>query len=69
MRSLGVGFGVTEVKLGQNLFLYNYPDVDNPYEPRDGEHVQFPAGVDDMKPASVIPHWYAMPCPESSITP
>lgn len=51
MHSVHAGFGATEVKLGQNLYLYNYPYVENPYKVRNDEHVDFPSGLEQMTPA------------------
>jgi len=51
MHSVQAGLGATEVKLGHNLFLYNYPGVDNPYELRAGERIDFPPGLEQMTPA------------------
>ena len=51
MHSVNAGFSSTELKLGQNLFLYNYPKVNNPYKIRSDEHIEFPPGLEQMTPA------------------
>jgi hypothetical protein len=48
MRSVGAPLATTEAKLGQNLFLYNYTGVANPYDLRQDERIEFPPGLEDM---------------------
>ncbi len=50
MHSVGAGFTASELKMGQNLYLYNYTEVGNPYNLRPGEGVPFPDGLEDMQP-------------------
>ena len=70
MRSVGAGLGVTEVKLGQNLFLYNYPDVNNPYNVRPGEHMDFPSGLGRHESCRAeTPCWCDSVLPVYSTTP